>query len=116
MGYVDGGRVRTGGEVFKKILTTVDEYLAQLRKSTRRGEAVLNASAARLEQNRLTFEASGCYCFVNFAIFESYSYSKFTVIAMNQSPISEHLRVGHCQEDSFGVPMLEFVNFSGSDC
>uniref|UniRef100_A0A915CC30 Inositol 1,4,5-trisphosphate receptor n=2 Tax=Parascaris univalens TaxID=6257 RepID=A0A915CC30_PARUN len=56
VGYVDGGRVRTGGEVFKKILTTVDEYLAHLRKSTSRGEAVLNASAARLEQNRLTFE------------------------------------------------------------
>ncbi|VDK41879.1 unnamed protein product [Anisakis simplex] len=56
VGYVDGGRVRTGGEVFKKILTTVDEYLAELRSSTRRGEPVLSASAAKLEQNRLTFE------------------------------------------------------------
>lgn len=55
-GYVDGGRVRTGGEVFKKILAMVDEYLDGLRAATRKGEAVLNPSAAYLDQNRLTFE------------------------------------------------------------
>lgn len=55
-GYVDGGRIRTGGEVFAKVLETVDMYLEELRKSTREGEAVLNASASKIKQNRLTFE------------------------------------------------------------
>ncbi|VDK29422.1 unnamed protein product [Gongylonema pulchrum] len=55
-GYVDGGRIRTGGEFFVKVLKTVDVYLEDLRKSTREGEAVLSASAAKLDENRLTFE------------------------------------------------------------
>lgn len=57
-GYVDGGRVRTGGEVFTEILKTVDNYLEGLRKSAVEGEPVLKSGASYLKANRLTFEVS----------------------------------------------------------
>ncbi|EJD74264.1 cation channel family protein [Loa loa] len=55
-GYIDGCHVRTGGEVFDKVLETVDVYLEELRKATREGEPVLDPSASKLKQNRLTYE------------------------------------------------------------
>ncbi|MFH4978380.1 hypothetical protein AB6A40_005089 [Gnathostoma spinigerum] len=55
-GYVEGGRVQTGGEVFKELLKIVDEYLEGLRKNAKKGERVLSSSPLKLEQNRLTFE------------------------------------------------------------
>ncbi|KAM3725760.1 Inositol 1,4,5-trisphosphate receptor [Dirofilaria immitis] len=54
-GYVDGGHVHTE-EVFDKLLKTVDAYLEGLRKMTQEGEPILDPSASRLKQNRLTFE------------------------------------------------------------
>ncbi|CAG9538689.1 unnamed protein product [Cercopithifilaria johnstoni] len=54
--YIDGGHVRTGGEIFDKVLKTVDVYLEELRKTTREGEPVLDPSASKVKQNRLTFE------------------------------------------------------------
>ncbi|KAL3982635.1 RIH domain family protein [Acanthocheilonema viteae] len=55
-GYVDGGHVRTGGEVSDEVLKTVDVYLEELRKTTREGEPVLDPSASKVKQNQLTFE------------------------------------------------------------
>lgn len=57
-GYVDSGHVRTGGEVFDKILKTVDVYLEELRKTTREGEPALDPSPSKVKQNRLTFEVA----------------------------------------------------------
>ncbi|VDO36997.1 unnamed protein product, partial [Onchocerca flexuosa] len=54
-GYVDGGHIQTEGKVFDKLLKTVDVYLEELCKTTREGEPVLDPSASKLEQNRLTF-------------------------------------------------------------
>uniref|UniRef100_A0A915PLW3 Inositol 1,4,5-trisphosphate receptor n=1 Tax=Setaria digitata TaxID=48799 RepID=A0A915PLW3_9BILA len=55
-GYVEGGHMHTGEDVFDKVLKTVDVYLEELRKTTREGEPVLDPSASKLQQNRLTFE------------------------------------------------------------
>ncbi|VDK72063.1 unnamed protein product [Litomosoides sigmodontis] len=55
-GYVDDGHVRTGRQVFDKVLQTVDSYLEELRRTTRESEPVLDPSASKVKHNRLTLE------------------------------------------------------------
>lgn len=72
-GYADSGHVRTGGEVFDKVLKTVDVYLEELRKTTREGEPVLDPSASKLKQNRLTFEVASVIFSLNVLYYERFN-------------------------------------------